>query len=1197
MLVTKLRRSPLTGLVAISLIVSMPGCAFLQSLTGKSLPVPGLGAGTAALSGAGLTGSLSPSQLTAAATTTTLMRSGNLSQLTSVAVNLGVPAAVTLGRLAAKSIQTAIERRAEERQRQLQAQQLFYSGQCNLEIQPATAKTGDDIPALESQAEAAFQKGDLAAADAALQKAIKKAEGQGKNGQADLSRLLNRQAAVYLAKSELAKAEPPAQKALELREKVLGKSHPDVAESLNTVGIIAQTKSDYGRAEKSYTRALSIREEALKGEHICVAQSANQLGNLYKEMAAYNKAEPLYTRALSIREAKLGKDSLEVAQSHTDLGSLKQAMGNYAAAEPSFLRALEVRKTKLGADHPDVAETQNELGTLYKLRGAYPQAESRYQQALAIREKKLSSSDPRIGESLDDLAALYQSMGDYKAAEPLLTRSLELRQKTLGSDHPDVAESLDHLAQLHAARGEFTEAQAKYQSALKIRETKLGKQHPAVAETCRDLGELHFKQGDLAGAESFHDRALDIRKKALGLEHPATAESMFQLATIYRAKGEFIRAEPLFRQSLELREKMLGPNHPSVAESLVGLATTLVGNGRLPAALQQLERALTISEGVLRSLSGSSNEGRVDAFLRTLRLQEDTIYSLLTEKKLDDGAVKLAAMTALLRKGRSVDEAADTSRALFQGLPPEQQQKLAALREVRTRRADLALSGAGIYPPDVYQKLLKELQDSEDAQLKDLLKESTALRKKLHAEQPGEILGAVQKSLPDDGVLVEIVAFRQIDFRPTAQRPQLGPGAVRYAALVLPPKGQPTAADLGPGEAMDQAVAKLLAALTDPEADWQAPAKSLDELLFEKVRDGVNGKARLFVSPDGQLSLVPLQVLPADGKNTLLDKVELTYLTSGRDLLRKDEGAEAKSSVALVSDPKFSIELKDAEEDSAASRSGLWRGLRLGKVAPLPGTKQEAKAIEKLLKKSEIQTLSGSDATKTAFLRIEQPGILHVATHGLFVGETTRGGDTARGLVLEDDDKDKARPVEKSATAAGKTARPAFAENPLLSSMLVLAGAETATRVRADRRDPEVGNGLVTALEMASMNLWGTQLVVLSACETGRGDVSNLGQGVYGLRRAVMVAGAETLLTSLWKVDDKATKDLMTRYYKKLLSGSGRSAAMRDAALALRKKHAHPYFWAPFIAVGKAGPMEGIGKGKKGAAKAADDDDGGDDDK
>lgn len=1172
-------------LVVASLVVGLagavPGCALFQKLTG------GAGGVNIPMGGGAAAGFLPASAAQSVAATTAALRGGNVASLQAAAVNLGVPAAVALGKLAVKGIATAVERRAEERARKQQATQQFYAGVCARE---GAAKV--DPQSLEGQAETAFAAGDYAQAEKSLTEAVKKHEAAGKAGSEALGSALNKLAALHLAKSDLAKGEPVAQRSLEVREKALGKDHPDVAESVATVAAFAQAKSDYGRAEPLYQRALKIREQALKDDHICVAQSVNQLAGLYRDMAAYGKAEPLYKRALAIRTSKLGEQSLEVAESNSDLGSLNQAMGNYAAADPYFQRALEVRKAKLGDDHPEVAETLNEMGNLARLRGDYPLAETRFKQALAIREKKLPATDPKVAESVGDLAALYQSMGDLKAAEPLLRRALELRQKALGADHPDVAETMGQLAQLLRARGQLAEAETLISKALAIRETKLGLRHPQVAESCSDMGDLQLQKGDLQKAESFYNRSLDVRKQTFGAEHPAVAQSLFKQASVLRARGEIARALPLYQQSLQLREKLLGPAHPDVAESLVGVAAAQIGSGKVDAALPLLTRAVEIDELVLRSIGGSSNEARVDAFLRTLRTQEEVIYSLVTESP-SEAAVSLIATTALLRKGRSVDEAADTSRALYQGLKEEERQKLAALREVRTRRADLALAGAGVYPPDVYQKLLRDLQDSEEQQQAELVKSSQVLRSKLQSARPKDVVASVQKALPEGAVLLEVVAFERYTFKPTAQKPALGAGPLHYAAITLGSEGKPMAFDLGDGAPIDNTVGNLLSALTNPEADWEEPAKALKQLVLAPAREGLGKSTRWFLSMDGQLSLVPFSVLPlADGKLALVDKIELVYVTSGRDLLRRGEGESPKTSVAMLADPQFSLTGKRAaaaaEAGASQSRaSGIFRGLRLGKVAPLPGTRQEAKAIEKLLKKSELTTLLGDHATKQEFLKIEQPGILHAATHGLFLGDTSKSGDNSRGVVI---DEDESRPAPSTATAAAGAARPVFIENPLLSSMLVMAGAETASKVPAESRDPEIGNGLVTALEVASMNLWGTQLVVLSACETGRGDVSNLGQGVYGLRRAVMVAGAQTLLTSLWKVDDKATRDLMTRYYKNLLGGSGRAEAMRAAAQYVRKKRPHPYYWAPFIAIGRSAPLSGIGKASAAAAEGKDED-------
>lgn len=1179
-------------LLALTLALVLPGCSLLQSILGRGSQVNALTAQTnTKLSAAGLP----PTALQAVTNTTSVLKSGNVSALAGSAIALGVPGVMVLGKMAVKAIQNSIARRAEERQRQLEARQLFYAGQCKLDVQPtAGAATGKDAAGLEAQAEQSFNKGDFAATEVALKGAIEKRQAE-KGGEAALARDLNRLAALYLATSQLDKVEAPATRSLEVREKALGKDNADVAESLSTLGAYYQQKSDFGKAESSLQRALKVREAALKEDHICVAQTVNQMAGLYKEMALYSKAEPLYERALNIRQSKLDADSLEVAQSQSDLGSLYVAMGNYAAAEPFYQKALEVRQAKLGADHPEVAETLNDMGNLERRRGSYTAAETLYRQALAIREKKLPATDPRIAESLTDLATLYETMGDAKAAQPLLERALELRKKALGPDSVEVAETLTQLAIAEQSnpKGDPAKAEEQLRSAIGIRERKLGVNHPTVADSQIALGDLLLAQKKADVAVTFYTKALAIREKALGKDHPLYAEALQRMAKLERARGNLKAAGDYFSQALAIRGAALGQQHPLYAETEIGLASVLIGQGQTADALPKLSHALDVNDSLLKSLAGAADEARVDAVLRSARELEDITYSLLMQKSPSDDAVKLIVRTALMRKGRSIDEAADTSRALYQGLSKEEQDKLARLREVRTQRADLSLSGSGVYPPDAYQKILKDLQESEEKQLKELMTSSPQLSQRL-PDSDGDLPSQVQGKLPNDAALFEVLAYHEFNFQPKAGGLEVGQGPVRYAALVILPEGKPQAFDLGPGAAINSAIGELLAALTDSESEWQPVAKKLSELVLKPAAGALSGRGRIYIAPDGQLSLVPFAIL-SDEKGLLIDHFELSYLTSGRDFTRRPApaGKEAPNKpTTLIADPQFAVTMKDGGDNKEASR-GLFRGLRLGRVAPLPGTREEVKAIEKLLKKIKPTSYYGAEATKRLFLSLAQPPILHVATHGLFLGETSHGGEDARGISLEDDDggskpaqpAQQARPAAATSTAATGP-RTAFAENPLLSSMLVLAGAETASHVAPERRDPSLGNGLVTALEVAGMNLWGTQLVVLSACETGRGDVSALGQGVYGLRRAVMVAGAETLLTSLWKVDDKATRDLMTQYYKNLMKGKGRGESMREASLTLRKKRPHPYYWAPFIAIGRSGPLAPIASAAKGKAAA-----------
>lgn len=1164
-------------------------------------------------------------------------------ELRAIARRVDVPAVLLLAKSTGQLIASHIEQRMAERKRQQQANQLFYAGRCQLAGDPAATKPGANSDP-EVQAEIAFAQGDYAKTDSLLAQAERQFEGAGEGGKPGLARVLLRRSALLMLIGQLDKAEAPAVRSLELREKVLGKGHPEVAESLTGLAAVYQLRSDFSRAEPPLQRALQVRESALQSGHLCVAQTQHQLAELYQEMAAYTKAEGLYQSSLATRTAKLGAESLDVAESKQSLGSLAVAMGNYAEAEPLYTTALAIRRTKLGPEDPAVAESLLDLGALQRRRGAYPQAEASLRQALAIREKKLAALDPRRAESLTELATLYEDLGDYSRAEPLLRRALTLQEQSLGADHPDVAVSLTRLAALLRASGNLAGAEEKLGRALQIRQSKLGAQHPGVAETLSDLGDLALARGDGNRAGQQYERALQIRTKALGAEHPLVAATLHRQAVLQQARGDLRAAATYYERALNLRKKVLGPRHPDVAQTLLGFAAVKVGLGEIGPALQLMAAAREANEALLQSIAGSgAGEERLDRFLRSLRAEEDLTYSLLAEANLasrEDVAAHVAT-TALLRKGRSVDEAADTSRALYQGLGPEERQKLARLREIRSRRADLALSGSGLYSADEYQKMLAQLQAEEEQQEEALLRDASGLRTRLSRYRPATMLSDVQARLASGSALIEIVAYRQYTFSGRGVRGlQLpGSGPLRYGAVVITESGKPRAFDLGPARTIDGAVAALLAALTATDSKWQPMAAQLAERVLGPMDDALEDPKRWYIAADGQLNLVPFAVLPrpgAKGKSTpLVEKVDLSYLTSGRDLLREPE-REVRTNVALLADPQFAV-LSDgsAPEDQrralAAQRStGLFRGLRLGKVAPLPGTREEAQSLEKLLRKAEVRALYGADARKNALLAIDQPGILHIATHGLFVGEATRSGDTSRGLMLDSEDVPttsggQSGPVSGSATdasvtpaatpsptaspsqqptasasaapsdpgseaAAAGSPKSAYAGNPLLGSMLVLAGAETAAWLPPEQRDPALGNGLVTALEVASMNLWGTQLVVLSACDTGRGDVSNLGQGVYGLRRAVMVAGAETLLTSLWKVDDKATRDLMERYYKNLLKGRGRSDAMREAALQLRKSHPHPYYWAPFIPIGRAAPLAGIGKAAAARSAAGADD-------
>ena len=400
------------------------------------------------------------------------------------------------------------------------------------------------------------------------------------------------------------------------------------------------------------------------------------------------------------------------------------------------------------------------------------------------------------------------------------------------------------------------------------------------------------------------------------------------------------------------------------------------------------------------------------------------------------------------------------------------------------------------------------------------------------------------------------------------------PDSPRYLALLLRPDGTIRAIGLGEAAPIDAAVAEAVAASADPKRQAEAPEKlaAVSRLVLAPLQRELAGVRELFVSPDGELNRLPFAALPvagpkgggiadapitADGK-TLGDAVALRLLTTGRDLLRLQQPAKAGAAPVLIANPDFNAASRSAKGGASTSaaaastaagpsvlRAGQQRspGLRgLTAWQPLGGTEQEARQLAPLLGGGAV--ISGPAATAAVVLGQRAPRILHIATHGFFLADQAPASDAVAGA---------AAPGSRSGGTPSEGTAPATPsrEDPLQRSGLVFAGAN-----RPDANPSD--DGYLTAAEATSMDLEGTELVTLSACETGLGGVRS-GEGVYGLQRSLAVAGARSTLLSLWKVDDALTATFMERYYNKLKAGQGRADALRDTQVEFRNNKNSTY--------------------------------------
>jgi CHAT domain-containing protein len=330
------------------------------------------------------------------------------------------------------------------------------------------------------------------------------------------------------------------------------------------------------------------------------------------------------------------------------------------------------------------------------------------------------------------------------------------------------------------------------------------------------------------------------------------------------------------------------------------------------------------------------------------------------------------------------------------------------------------------------------------------------------------------------------------------------------------------------------------------------------------LRSLLGDAAHLLISADGALNLLPFEALVDERGKYLVERYSTSYLTSGRDLLRMQVARASKTDPVVIANPEFGeSDMVMARNERpprlkatnvSPGRQSVTAGRDLSSVyfAPLDATAIEANAIKSLFTSATVWT--GPEASESALKRVDAPRILHIATHGFFLQDA---GDTA--LDVEADEI----PAETRAINASVKVK-----NPLLRSGLALAGANGKTAGGDD--------GILTALEASGLNLWGTKLVTLSACDTGIGEVKS-GEGVYGLRRAVVLAGAETLVMSMWPVSDFVTRDLMTAYYQGLKLGQGRGEALRQVKLNMLKRpdRRHPFYWASFIQSGEWANLDG----------------------
>ena len=902
----------------------------------------------------------------------------------------------------------------------------------------------------------------------------------------------------------------------------------------------------YKEALAAVERVLAIREKFSDPASGEVGIVLNRIGMLHYNLGNNSLGQEYLTKTINYYESHPPSEPMFLANALNNLANTSYFRGDLEEAETLYKRSLEIKERELGTNHNSVALTLANLGSLYRVRGDHSGAENAYLRSLEIRERALGKDHPDLKVALLNLANVSIARGDYGSALAYDKRMADILTQKLGPDHPETADALSTLAKVYLEIGDFANAEPLLTKSLETMRKSLKDEQYSVISAISNLALVHQGKGDLSKARTFHEEALKHSEKNATTMPLQLSSYLERYGTFLLEQGDLENAEKHLLRAFQIRKDLLGDSNPTFGRTASILARLYGLKGDLQSALDFQSRAIAAAESNIELNLSTGTERQKLGYLEYLT--NDLSQAIAINAKLDkaDAAGRDLAVTAILqRKGRVLDAMANSSASLRQGSSPEVRALFERLNDTNALLSQLIIDGPKKPGDTAYQKRLEELRGQQ------VRYEAEIGRQTSGSFQGARPLGVedVKRLIPREAALVEFAVFSPLS-------PKMD-GEERYAAYILKKDAPTQWIDLGPRAAIDRMVDSLRRSLRQLRAsDAHKLARDVDKAVMEPIRHLAGTPSRFLLSTEGSLSLIPFDALVDGNGRFLIERFSITYISSSRDLRRMDASQSAAHPPLVIANPDFGGPSARASAsipgETVAMRSDRRRSITNTRnladtyFAPLAATEAEGRSIVEVFPRARL--ISGAAATETAVKGAAAPEILHIATHGFFLEDT--------------DSKPGYRP-EAITRPIGL-----MLDNPLLRSGLAFAGANLKTGEKDD--------GILTALEASGLNLWGTKLVVLSACDTGLGEIRNR-EGVYGLRRAFSIAGAESLVMSLWPVSDRVTKELMVGYYKNLKSGMGRGEALRQVQLAMLKNptRRHPYYWASFIQSGEWANLDG----------------------
>ena len=932
---------------------------------------------------------------------------------------------------------------------------------------------------------------------------------------------------------------------------VAGKGHPSWVQTQIYRADLARSNAEYEEAEDILS-SVTESEESPKNLKF---EAKGVLAQLFEDQGLYPKAEVTTQEILDYETETLGETHPNAITSLNNLAGLQRKQSRFIEAEKGYELALKRFQETLGKKHPSTLAVMNNLALTLETQGLYDRAEPLYRKALKTSKSVLGEVHPTTIANMNNLAMLY-SQGTFDKSEPLYKETIDLLAGERGEEHPDTIAVKNNLGYLYLLQERNDDAVELFEEVVLVWEEILGERHQKYMKGLNNLGRVNHNLGELETAEEMIAQALELRVEVMGENHMDTLRSQHDLGKLYIDMDRLDESLELLQKTLKQAEENLGEQHPYTFETLNTLAILQLKMEDIEGAFSTQQTIFERRNIFLDQMLWATSENAREGYIRLHRPELYRYMNMVSVLEPEEAGRELMRIS-LLRKGMLLQVASQIHQVAKMSDDPALTSISDGLMDARKALAALTLSG----PTEGTATSFLEKTHGLKEEISEL--EGELGRASIRFREAAEdiSLARLEEYIPEDSALVDYLIFRDAENVSKLQVAILKKeeGEVSYEHYLYE--------DLA---AINEGIEILREIIQDEfvgEDELLEVGMEVYGQIWAPIKERIGEIQNVYVVPDGMLNILPFNAMVNEDESYLLSAIDLHSISSSRNLIPSNIPV-ARGGYMIMAGPDYDTDevigksvlaaingKRSAAANNQAMR-GMSHGMRGLSFSPLPGAEEEGRLIEEQIsasgdqKRADLTQLIQKKAAQEGLLRtMEPPEVLHISTHGFF---------------LKANEKLKKR--LSKLTRGGDVNVPPPGDNPLMRAGLAFAGLNANAKLLGEIDGDN--DGVLTALEVLGLNLTGTRLAILSACETGLGEIHE-GEGVYGLRRSFQEAGAGAVVNSLWEVSDAGTQALMTGLYQRVLEGEDVHSALRNTQIEMVEsgEWAHPYIWSAFFMV------------------------------